>query len=276
MNNAYNLLSEPIRKYIRDKRWEQLRAIQTVAIEKILTSDNNYILISRTASGKTEAAFLPILSKVDFYEPGVQVLYISPLIALINDQFNRVEELSKNLDITVTKWHGESSRALKEHLIQNPAGIVLITPESIEAMFVNKAYQVRHMFSNLKYVVIDEIHSFIGTDRGKQLQSLLSRLQDINTKSFSIIGLSATVSEENKFIEVKEFTGNIEKTKILIDRSHKIIQVDFRYFEGETESLPLDLLKDLYVETKDNKALIFPNSRGRSEEVAVKLKKIAQ
>ncbi len=276
MNNAYTLLSEPIRKYIRDKHWEQLRAIQTAAIEKILTTDNNYILISRTASGKTEAAFLPILSKIDFYETGVQVLYISPLIALINDQFNRVEELCKNLDINVTKWHGEASRSLKEHLIQHPEGIVLITPESIEAMFVNKSYQVRHLFSNLKYVVIDEIHSFIGTDRGKQLQSLLSRLQDINNNSFSIIGLSATVSEENKFMEVKEYTGNAEKTKILIDRSHKNIQVDFRYFEGETENLPLDLLKDLYLETRGNKALIFPNSRGRAEEVAVKLKKIAQ
>ena len=95
---SFNLLSEPIRKFIYEKGWDELRPIQNAAISRILGSDENYILASRTASGKTEAAFLPILSKVDFNEPGVQVLYISPLIALINDQFYRVEELCKNLE----------------------------------------------------------------------------------------------------------------------------------------------------------------------------------
>ncbi|MFN7329339.1 MAG: DEAD/DEAH box helicase, partial [Bacteroidota bacterium] len=73
---SFDLLSEPIRKYIRDKRWEELRPIQNASISKILTTDNNYILISKTASGKTEAAFLPILSKINFKEQGAQVLYI--------------------------------------------------------------------------------------------------------------------------------------------------------------------------------------------------------
>ena len=272
---SFNLLSEPIRKFIRDKGWEQLRPIQNVAIDKILASDDNFILVSRTASGKTEASFLPILSKVDFNESGVQVLYISPLIALINDQFYRIEELCKNLDVTVTKWHGEANKTLKDRLIKQPNGIILITPESLEAMFVNKPYNVKQLFSNLKYVVIDEIHSFIGTDRGIQLKSILSRLQQVNHKSFSIVGLSATMSEENKFLEVKEFTGNVEKTKILIDRTTKEINALFRYFKNEGNELPLELLKDLYIETKDNKVLIFPNSRGKAEEVAVKLRKIS-
>jgi len=272
---SFDLLSEPIRKFIRDKGWEQLRPIQKAAIAKILASDDNFILASRTASGKTEAAFLPILSKVNFNDSGVQVLYISPLIALINDQFYRIEELCKNLDVTVTKWHGEANKTLKERLIKQPNGIVLITPESLEAMFVNKPFNVKHLFTNLKYVVIDEIHSFVGTDRGIQLKSILSRLQKVNSKSFSIVGLSATMSEENKFMEVKEFTGNVEKTKILIDRTAKEINALFRYFKNKNEELPLELLKDLYIETKDNKVLIFPNSRGRAEEVAVKLRKIS-
>lgn len=272
---AYNLLSEPIRKYIRDKGWEQLRPIQNAAITKIMTSDNNFILVSRTASGKTEAAFLPLLSKINFNESGVQILYISPLIALINDQFYRIEELCKNLEIPVTKWHGEANRTLKNKLLKEPNGIVLITPESLEAMFVNKPYDVKLLFANLKYVVIDEIHSFIGTDRGTQLKSILSRLQTINNKSFSIVGLSATMSEENNFSEVKEFTGNPEKTTILIDRASKEIDTAFRFFKSDKEELPLELLKDLYLETKDDKVLIFPNSRGRVEEVAVKLKKIS-
>lgn len=270
---SFDLLSEPIRKYVRDKRWEQLRPIQNAAISKILTSDDNYILASRTASGKTEAAFLPILSKVNFNDPGIQVLYISPLIALINDQFYRIEELCKYLDVTVTKWHGEANKTLKDKIIKQPNGIILITPESLEAMFVNKPFNVKQLFSNLKYVVIDEIHSFIGTDRGTQLKSILSRLQNVNTKPFSIVGLSATIGDYN---EAKKFTGNELKTKVLLDRTAKEINAQFRYFKNENEELPLELLKDLYLETKDNKVLIFPNSRGRAEEVAVKLKKISE
>ncbi len=269
---SFDLLSEPIRKFIRDKGWEQLRPIQNAAISKILGSDENFILASRTASGKTEAAFLPILSKLNFNDAGVQVLYISPLIALINDQLYRVEELCKNLDVTVTKWHGEANKTLKDRLIKQPTGIVLITPESLESMFVNKPFNVKQLFSNLKYVVIDEIHSFIGTDRGIQLKSILSRLQRVNSKSFSIVGLSATIGDYN---EAKRFTGDESKTKVLLDRTAKEINALFRFFKNENEDLPLELLKDLYIETKDNKVLIFPNSRGRAEEVAVKLKKIS-
>src|SRR5690606_16919268 len=124
---SYNLLTEPIRKYVRDKRWESLRSIQAAAITRIIPTDNNYILASRTASGKTEAAFLPILSKADFNKVGVQVLYISPLIALINDQFYRIEDLCKDLEITVTKWHGEAKKSLKTSLLKKPNGVVLIT-----------------------------------------------------------------------------------------------------------------------------------------------------
>lgn len=269
---ALELLSEPIRKYIREKRWATLHPIQTAAIRRISTTNNHYILASGTASGKTEAAFLPILSQVDFEERGVQVLYISPLVALINDQFKRVEDLCENLDVTITKWHGEAKQSLKKRLIQQPSGIVLITPESLEAMFVNKPYQIKDLFSNLKFVVIDEIHAFIGSDRGIQLKSILSRLQKINLKSFRVIGLSATIGDYN---EAKKFTGDASNTKVLLDKTVRPVNVAFKFFENQGADLPLDLLKDLYIKTKDHKVLIFPNSRGRVEEVAVKLKKIS-
>lgn len=276
---AYDLLSEPIRKFVRDKRWESLRPIQTAAISRISTTDNNYILASRTASGKTEAAFLPILSRIDTKKPGVQVLYISPLIALINDQFFRIEDLCKNLDIRVTKWHGEANKTLKEQLVKEPNGVVLITPESLEAMFVNKLYQVKHIFSNLDYIVIDEIHSFIGTDRGIQLKSILYRLQSLNKEHIKIIGLSATLGDYN---ESKKFTGNEYKTVVLLDRAAKDINAKFSFFKKSEDpeiqkktGLSIELLKDLYSETKDRKVLIFPNSRGLAEEIAVKLKQIS-
>lgn len=272
---SFNLLSEPIRKYIRDKGWESLRPIQEAAIQRILSTENNYVLISRTASGKTEAAFLPILSRTDFREEGVKVLYISPLIALINDQFRRVEELCEYLDISVTKWHGEASKSQKDKLLKNPNGIVLITPESLEAMFVNKPYNIKHLFASLEYVVIDEIHSFLGSDRGIQLQSILSRLQKINKTKFKTIALSATVSDSNQYLELKSFIGDVENTKIIRDTTPKPINAVFRYFEGSGAELPLELLKDLYIQTRNSKSLIFPNARGRVEEVAVKLRKIS-
>lgn len=271
--SSYNLLSDPIKKYVRDKRWEELRPIQDAAIQRIIFTNDNYILASRTASGKTEAAFLPILSKVNFNEAGIQVLYISPLIALINDQFYRIEELCKYLEVPVTKWHGEANKTLKEKIIKDPSGIMLITPESLEAMFVNRTHHVSHLFSNLKYVVIDEIHSFIGSGRGAQLKSILSRLQDLKSKKFNIVGLSATIGD---YEEAKKFTGDVLHTKVLLDKTSKEIETEFRYFKNEGIELPLDLLKDLYLETRNNKVLIFPNSRGRAEEVAVKLKKISE
>lgn len=268
----YHLLSAAIRKYVHDKRWESLRPIQAAAIEKILTTDHNYILASRTASGKTEAAFLPVLSKTDFNTQGIKVIYVSPLIALINDQFARVEELCKYLDIPVTKWHGEASRSVKEHLERNPGGVVLITPESLEAMFVNKPHNIKHLFHDLKFVIVDEIHSFIGNDRGIQLQSILHRLKEINTGTFRTLGLSATIGD---YKEAKKFTGEEGKTRILLDRSAKETNAVFRFFKQDGEELPLELVRELYRETKDHRVLIFPNSRGRAEEVAVKLKKIS-
>lgn len=269
---AFELLSEPIRRFVKDKRWESLRPIQVAAIEKIMKNEGNVILASRTASGKTEAAFLPILSKISPRSRSVQVLYISPLIALINDQFVRVEDLCSYLDIKVTKWHGEANRTAKENLIKEPNGVVLITPESLEAMLVNKPQNVSILFNDLKYIVIDEIHSFIGTDRGIQLKSILHRIQKSAKVTPAIVGLSATLGD---FEEAKRMTGRPDSTVVLRDRTAKSMVTSFRYFESPPTQLSLDLLKDLYKESYSNKVLVFPNSRGRAEEVAVKLKRIA-
>jgi len=267
---SFELLSTPIKKFVFDKGWQSLRAIQNAAIKSILTSSGNYILASRTASGKTEAAFLPVLSCVDFSELGVQVIYISPLIALINDQFIRIEELCKYLDVTITKWHGEAKKSLKDNLIKNPSGIILITPESLEAMFVNKSYLIKALFPNLKFIVIDEVHSFIGRERGVQLQSIIARLKQSNKVSPRVIGLSATIGDYDL---AKKLAGDINNTKILQDKSKKEINVLFKYYQASGYNLPIELLDDLYNEIKEKKVLIFPNSRAKVEEVAVQLKK---
>ncbi len=271
---SYQLLSEPIRRYIHDQGWGALRPIQDVAIRSIMGSENNYIIVAGTASGKTEAAFLPVLSNVDFRQPGVQVLYVAPLIALINDQFQRVEQLCLHMDVTVTKWHGEASVGAKKRLLQTPEGIMLITPESLEAMFVNRIADARRLFSNLKFIVIDEIHTFLGSDRGMHLQSLLSRIEQLSVATAPrVVGLSATIGD---YLEAKKFTGKEAQTKVLVDKTPKEIDTVFRFYEQSGAEFTVSFIEMLYEEVKDKKVLIFPNSRGAAEELAVKLKKHAE
>jgi ATP-dependent Lhr-like helicase len=273
MMDAYDMLSEPVRRYIRDQRWEKLRPIQTAAIKRIAGSTDHFILASRTASGKTEAAFLPILSLVDFKQAGIQVLYISPLIALINDQFQRVEALSRYLDVRVTKWHGEANKTDKKKLLETPEGILLITPESIESLFVNHPHKAYILLSHLKFIVIDEIHTFLGSDRGLQLKSLLSRISGIAKEAAPrIVGLSATIGD---YEEAKRFTGSPEHTKVLLDATSKDVDAYFRYIPNDTAAFTISFIEALYENIKDSKVLIFPNSRGKAEELAVMLKKTA-
>ena len=275
--NSYQMLSEPIRKFIYDKKWSKFTKIQEAAIPRILTTNNNYILSSKTASGKTEAAFLPILSIVNPDEYGIQILYISPTISLINDQFQRVEELCKYLDFQITKWHSEASNSKKKKIIKNPSGIMLITPESIEAMYVHHSERINELFFDLKFIIIDELHAFLDSDRGLHLKSLLFRIKNNIKKSIRFIGLSATLGD---FQISKHYFGEYEKTKVLVDKSKKEIEASIRYFEFEKEDItkdrifPKNLLIDVFKKTYKNKSLIFPNSRSNVEYLSVKLRKI--
>ncbi|TDX49142.1 DEAD/DEAH box helicase [Orenia marismortui] len=270
---SFSLLSEPIQKFIWDEEWKYFTPIQDAAISKIIKTDYNYILASQTASGKTEAAFLPILSLLDSNVKGVQVLYISPLRALINDQFKRVDKLCEYLNMKVTKWHSDVSSNYKNKLIKEPNGILQITPESIESFFLNHPEYIEHLFNNLKFIVIDEIHTFLATPRGIHLQSLLSRLIIGIDSSPRCIGLSATLGEFN---EAKKFFGNINKTKVLKASSSNSVKFFLINFKNENKALPIPLVQDCYKLTQKYKSLIFANSRGRTEEIAVKLKKEAQ
>jgi ATP-dependent helicase Lhr and Lhr-like helicase len=270
---VFDLLIEPIKKYIYEEKWEELRPIQEMAISCVLQTNLDYIISARTASGKTEAAFLPCIS-VAFPEGcdtrgGVKILYISPLIALINDQFRRVEDLCKHLDIKITKWHGEASQSAKKAILQEPQGIVLITPESIEAMLANRPADVKKLFGSLDFVIVDEIHAFIGSERGLQLSSLLFRLQQKSTKKTRYIGLSATLGD---YTIAKKFFGDSENAKIIRDKNSNQINVIFKYFKTDGNEFGRAMMDDLYYETKTSKNLVFPNSRGKVEEITVKLK----
>jgi ATP-dependent Lhr-like helicase len=193
---GFDRLHHHIQRWVWDQGWTELRDIQERAISPILDGGRDVIIAAATAGGKTEAAFLPICSRVVEQPRGsVRALYISPLKALINDQFDRLDRLCERLEIPVHRWHGDVSSSHKRQVLADPAGILLITPESLEALFVLRGTAIAKLFANLDFVVVDELHSFIGTERGKQLQSLLSRVELVMRRRVPRIALSATLGD---------------------------------------------------------------------------------
>jgi len=174
--------------------WTELRPIQSESIRAILQTEDDLIVSAATASGKTEAAFLPIISHIDSNRKNsVQALCISPLKALINEQFRRLDELCVNAEIPVHRWHGDVEQDKKAKLVRNPSGILLLTPESLESLFINRTAALERMFAHLEFVVIDELHAFVGRERGTHMRSLLSRLTQRIKHSYRVVALSATL-----------------------------------------------------------------------------------
>ncbi|WP_336333815.1 DEAD/DEAH box helicase [Pseudomonas putida] len=176
--------------------WTSLRDAQEWAVPALVDADRDVIIAASTAAGKTEAAFLPILTNLlKQNSPAGAVLYISPLKALINDQWDRLSRLCERLELPVVAWHGDVSASKKQRFLKSPEGILLITPESLEALFVNRGSSLPGIFQNLRYIVVDELHAFIGSERGKQLQSLMQRVEIVVGKALPRVGLSATLGE---------------------------------------------------------------------------------
>jgi len=185
-----------IREYIFTHRWESLRAVQVAAARTLFLTDHHLLLTSSTASGKTEAAFFPILADLCERPPeSVGALYIAPLKSLINDQFARMDELLDLSGIPVTRWHGDVAQSHKKKLLDKPRGILQITPESLEAMLINRSNDLVRLFGDLRYVVIDEIHTLTGTDRGNQIICQLARIGHLIGHTPRRIGLSATIGD---------------------------------------------------------------------------------
>ena len=223
-----------IREYIYSHSWESLRAVQIAAAKTIFDTDNNLLLTSSTASGKTEAAFFPILSLLHEDPPSsVGVLYIAPLKSLINDQFDRMQEVLDMTGVKVTHWHGDVAASHKRKLLEKPEGILQITPESLEAMLINRSNDIPRLFGDLRFVVIDEIHTLTGTDRGNQIICLLSRIAHLIGFHPRRIALSATIGDPSlaaewlnadtgRSIDVPEFGQ--EKIKWRLGLEHFYIQ----------------------------------------------------
>ncbi|MBR1146135.1 DEAD/DEAH box helicase [Bradyrhizobium sp. AUGA SZCCT0431] len=196
LERAYERLHPTIRRWIRDQGWDELREIQARTVISVLDGDRDILIAATTAAGKTEAAFLPILTSVaDRKEPGFSVLYVSPLKALINDQFKRLDDLCENMAIPVVKWHGDAPQSEKKKALSKPQGVALITPESIEAMFTRRPADAKRLLSGAAFIVIDEVHSFLQGPRGLHVASLLRRIDAMSQRPARRIGLSATIGD---------------------------------------------------------------------------------
>ena len=185
-----------IQDFIYDHDWEGLRSIQVAAADAIFNTDDHVLLTASTASGKTEAAFFPILTLFDEDPPAsIGALYIGPLKALINDQFLRLGDLCEEAHIPVWHWHGDVAASHKRKLMKEPSGILQITPESLEALLMHKHAAVPRLFGDLRFVVIDEVHSLLRGDRGGQTLCLIERLSRMAGVDPRRIGLSATIGD---------------------------------------------------------------------------------
>ncbi|QDY09536.1 DEAD/DEAH box helicase [Micromonospora sp. HM134] len=200
-SSAYHLLHPKVQRWIHDQGWDQLRDAQERAARPILAGDTDVIIAAATASGKTEAAWLPICSAIAARRDasddvaGVCALYVGPLKALINDQYERLTCLCERFDVPVHRWHGDVAGSRKSRVLREPDGILLITPESLESLFVNHGGKVARILGDISHVVIDELHAFIGTERGAQLQSLLHRVDLVLRRRIPRIALSATLGD---------------------------------------------------------------------------------
>lgn len=194
---AFDRLHPGVRRWIRDQGWSELRDIQDRAIGEILNHRRDVVIMAATAGGKTEAAFLPLLGPIADREAGggISVLYVSPLKALINDQFRRLDDLCEQLEIPVVRWHGDAPRSAKTRTLRDPAGIALITPESIEALFLRRSSDVVRLLGKLDAIVVDELHAFLQGPRGLHLGSLLRRIDALGPVRPRRIGLSATIGD---------------------------------------------------------------------------------
>jgi len=300
-----------IQDYIYRSGWQTLRGVQNAAGDAIFGTDQNVLLTASTASGKTEAAFFPILTLLD-EEPSrtVGVLYIAPLKALINDQFQRLDELCQEAGIAVTRWHGDAPQSRKRKLLRQPSGIVQITPESLESLLINKHAEIMALFGDLRFIVIDEIHSLLRGDRGMQTFCLIERLCRQARCNPRRVGLSATIGNPEaagQFLSAGSGRGTVIPK---FDGGKEVWRLSMEHFWNNTQESTLPSVDQgptlpsvgisktlgsdspdemlgsvsscdpaidyIFEHTRGKKCLVFTNSREECESVCQQLRQLCE
>ncbi|GHC40023.1 ATP-dependent helicase [Gemmobacter nanjingensis] len=284
MSSAFDKLARPVQKWIRQKGWRELRDIQARSIRTIYETNADLIVAASTAGGKTEAAFLPLISQV-LDEPsggtGFDLLYVGPLKALITDQAMRLEGICQEAELPVVPWHGDVSQSIKTRSLKSPKGVLLITPESLEALFIRRGLEIARLFGATRAVVIDELHTVLDSERGVQLRSLLTRLELAIKRPIRRIGLSATLGDMDLAKAYLRPDAASSVQLIEADGGEAELRLQLRgYLSGDedenspsaTDAIAAHLFKHL--RGSDN--LVFAGARQRVEIYADRLRELCE
>lgn len=249
-------------------RWPGLRPLQEASVGP-LTAGEDAILLAPTAGGKTEAAFFPVLSRAAAEEwRGVSVLYVCPLKALLNNLEPRLHEYAAWLGRSVRVWHGDVSASARKRMRQDPPDILLTTPESLEAMLVSRGVDHADFLGGVRTVIVDEVHSFAGDDRGWHLQAMLSRLEHLTGTAIQRIGMSATVGNPKDLLGwlqgANDRAGRVINPEVLASGASPDIRVD----AVPSLDTAAELLSRLH---GGEKRLVFVDSRARAEQLSAAL-----
>ena len=280
--SAFERYAPFIQEYIYRKKWTDLREVQVEACDAILNTNHHVIIASGTASGKTEAAFFPILTLLDGHlSDSIGIMYISPLKALINNQFERLGELLEDVDIPVWSWHVDVSQSHKKKALTTAKGILQITPESLEALLMRHPGDACRLFSDLRFIVIDEIHALMGTDRGLQVLCLMNRLEKLTRCSPRRIGLSATLNDYVPAVGYLALGSDRQAIAVGIQSHKRTISLCVESFvlpkdESKASKVLNEYNSFLYDNCHNKKCLIFANSRQNAEKTIDNLKREAQ
>ncbi|MCK4424492.1 DEAD/DEAH box helicase, partial [Candidatus Bathyarchaeota archaeon] len=280
--NAFSLLVKPVRRLIEQKGFSEPTEPQEKAIPKILEG-KNILLISPTATGKTEAAFLPVLSmllQTPERVPGIKVLYITPLRALNRDMLERLEWWCNNLDIPLAVRHGDTETKERTRQARSPPDILITTPETLQAIL--PGWLMRQHLRHVRWVIIDEVHEVADSKRGSQLSLALERLRWVVGKDFQMIGLSATIGSPEKVAQF--LVGNGRSVEIVRVPVARILRLKIVFPKPEAEDVRLSsklythpevaarlrIIRD-YI-SKRKSVLLFTNTRSISEVLASRFK----
>lgn len=285
---AFDRLHPALRRWVWTQGWASLREVQERAIPAILDGDHDLLIAAATAGGKTEAAMLPIMTRVAAAEaPGIRVMGVSPLKALINDQYRRLEEIGAAVGLPIHRWHGDVGEVHKSRVLKNPAGLLLITPESLEAMFVRRGTLIRNLFSGLGFIVVDELHAFVGSERGRQLQTLLHRLELVLRRRVPRIGLSATLGDMGMAAEFLRPGGGLDVCQIVSSERGGEVRLQIRGYvdhrtrrnkaEDEVETSAFrEIVGHIYENLRGRRNLIFINRKSEVEGYADGLRTLCE
>lgn len=281
-SSAFELLAEPVRRWIWDQGWIELRDIQERAITTLLEEDRDLVIAAPTAGGKTEAAFLPLISSV-LTEPGpggFDLVYVAPLRALINDQLGRMGDVCARAELPVYPWHGDISQGVKSRARRNPRGVLMITPESLEALFVLRGLEIPTLFAGARAIIIDELHALLDNERGIHLRSLLTRLELAVGRRIRRVGLSATLADMET---VKDYLrpgdpGAVDLLESEVEGGE--LKVQLRGYvtgaEGDGEASKKAVAKHLFERLRGTPNLVFAGSRQNVEWYADALRQMSE